>query len=714
MSLRSALCAASNLSLCLALLAAASADARLGAAALFSKKRWSSGGKGAAQHAGPRYWRLRFFDDFKGRPSDSERDRLCYDQLPVQCHIWAGASSYRCDLAHLSESDRSMVPPLRENLAAVLRAVDPSRNWAVEPLAKVKARYAQLLAERTRHLDKCTWTLYHMLNWMSTDYQGNYAARFDGLAVRVLPEGEGYLELSAFRAPLPAHVREQCRDNIVYSPELKFNDLACKIVNGGLMSMRFPAPEGSPPRGFLQQYGRFEVKMRIPRGEGAFPAAWLMPEKGAWPYSGGEIDIIEARDNADEIYQTYHHGKCYRRDPAAAAESYLEALTYWDEQGNEAAIESVACGGTSAFCVASYRTTTGATGKNPRGPCGERFALRTYTGMNVSLGHTEKQRPLAPYFLQDHVFAVEWTPERLDYYLGTRRTHTVAVGSKPTANYATGGGQAGLPPSLAALGPHNFPTSPFYFILNHSTWVRPERRAAFLPQRVLVDYVKAYSACTTAADLCPCGGNFVEGRTCALGAAVPACPRGEVANVQGGHYPSPCARLDVPEPSLGDKVATALAALRDVLGRRLAALREAVLKVWNQVAAFFSKLRHWVEPYAPCVRNHVVPLGRRLADGVAAAARSQLAAFWQEAAPSLAGLSAAEKRAALQAAWNDVLAGFGARFDEARARGVGQVRGWFNQRRHRDGAEAELVRAFDPIRAAFDREAAESFAAQTR
>jgi hypothetical protein len=691
------------------------AEARRSAAALFANKRWAAGSKSrTAREAPPRYFRLRFFDDFKGRPSDSARDRLCYDGLPAQCHIWPGGRSYRCDLAHLPPGDPSMIPPLRENLAAVLRAVDPSRNWAAEPLAAVKARYAQLVAERTRHLDKCTWTLYHMLNWMSTDYQGRWAARFDPLAVRVLPEGRGYLELSAFRAPLPRHVREQCRDNIVYSPALKFNELACNIINGGMMSMRFDPVEGSPVRGFLQKYGRFEVKMRIPRGEGAFPAAWLMPEKGGWPYSGGEIDIIEARDNADEIYQTYHHGKCYRRDPAATGEAYLEAITYWDSNGEEAPIESGACGGTSAHCVASYRTSAGAIGKNPRGTCPDRFALRTYTGVNVAVGHTEKERRLAPFHLQDHVFAVEWTPERIDYYLGTERTHTVAVGSKPTSNFATGGGQAALPAGLTTLGPHNFPTSPFYFILNLSTWVRPDRRATFQPQRLLIDYVKAYSLCSGDAELCPCGGRFVEGRGCVVGGARPACPAGETAAVRDGVYASPCQRLDVPTPTLGEKVATALRALRDVLARKLTALGASIARVWQQVATFFVNLRHRLERYEPCVRDHVLPLAKRLAEGVAAAARADLAAFFGEAAPTFATLTPEEKRAVLATVWPEVTAGFGRRFDEARAKGVAEIRGWFGRSSHKDGAATRFGATFDPVRAEFERAAADSLAANSR
>ncbi|KHE71753.1 beta-glucanase, partial [Halobacillus sp. BBL2006] len=47
---------------------------------------------------------------------------------------------------------------------------------------------------------------------------------------------------------------------------------------------------------FSKKYGKFEAKMKLPEGQGYWPAFWMMPEDevyGAWPVSG-EIDIMEA------------------------------------------------------------------------------------------------------------------------------------------------------------------------------------------------------------------------------------------------------------------------------------------------------------------------------------------------------------------------------------------------------------------------------------
>jgi len=41
-------------------------------------------------------------------------------------------------------------------------------------------------------------------------------------------------------------------------------------------------------------YGRFEVRARVPYGQGFWPAIWLLPRTAPWP-AGGEIDIMEAR-----------------------------------------------------------------------------------------------------------------------------------------------------------------------------------------------------------------------------------------------------------------------------------------------------------------------------------------------------------------------------------------------------------------------------------
>ncbi|MCA0984272.1 carbohydrate binding domain-containing protein [Halobacillus yeomjeoni] len=65
---------------------------------------------------------------------------------------------------------------------------------------------------------------------------------------------------------------------------------------------------------FSKKYGKFEARMKLPEGQGYWPAFWMMPEDsvyGTWPASG-EIDIMEAAgDDTSTIGGTIHYGQEY-------------------------------------------------------------------------------------------------------------------------------------------------------------------------------------------------------------------------------------------------------------------------------------------------------------------------------------------------------------------------------------------------------------------
>jgi beta-glucanase (GH16 family) len=53
-------------------------------------------------------------------------------------------------------------------------------------------------------------------------------------------------------------------------------------------------------------YGRIEARLKLPYGQGIWPAFWTMGSSGGWPY-GGEIDIMEfIGKTPDTVYQTVH------------------------------------------------------------------------------------------------------------------------------------------------------------------------------------------------------------------------------------------------------------------------------------------------------------------------------------------------------------------------------------------------------------------------
>ena len=56
---------------------------------------------------------------------------------------------------------------------------------------------------------------------------------------------------------------------------------------------------------FSQAYGRFEARIQVPRGQGIWPAFWMLGG-GDWP-SGGEIDILEnVGKEPNTVYGTVH------------------------------------------------------------------------------------------------------------------------------------------------------------------------------------------------------------------------------------------------------------------------------------------------------------------------------------------------------------------------------------------------------------------------
>ncbi|WP_017446697.1 glycoside hydrolase family 16 protein [Gayadomonas joobiniege] len=70
-------------------------------------------------------------------------------------------------------------------------------------------------------------------------------------------------------------------------------------------------------------YGRFEIRAKLPSGQGSWPAFWMLPTDnvyGGWPHSG-EIDILEAvnlkvplegsDDLESSVHGTLHYGKSW-------------------------------------------------------------------------------------------------------------------------------------------------------------------------------------------------------------------------------------------------------------------------------------------------------------------------------------------------------------------------------------------------------------------
>jgi len=73
---------------------------------------------------------------------------------------------------------------------------------------------------------------------------------------------------------------------------------------------------------FSKKYGKFEARIRMPKGQGFWPAFWLMPKDsiyGGWAASG-EIDIMEARGRLPgEVSGTIHFGGTWPNNKSSGA-----------------------------------------------------------------------------------------------------------------------------------------------------------------------------------------------------------------------------------------------------------------------------------------------------------------------------------------------------------------------------------------------------------
>jgi len=161
---------------------------------------------------------------------------------------------------------------------------------------------------------------------------------------------------------------------------------------------------------FEQKYGRLEARIKIPRGQGVWPAFWMLGNNIGtvdWP-DCGEIDIMEnVGKEPDKVYGTIH------------------GPGYWGGNG---------LGG-------SYTL--------PSGKFADNF----------------------------HVFAVEWEPSTVRFYVDGNLYETRTP--------------ADLPAGKAWVFDH-----PFFILLNVAVggdWPGSPDRTTIFPQQMLVDYVKVYA-----------------------------------------------------------------------------------------------------------------------------------------------------------------------------------------------------------------------------
>ncbi|OQR84836.1 hypothetical protein ACHHYP_12651, partial [Achlya hypogyna] len=163
---------------------------------------------------------------------------------------------------------------------------------------------------------------------------------------------------------------------------------------------------------FAQKYGRFEARIKLPVGQGMWPAFWLLPKSTAcWPM-GGEIDIMEnIGKEPSTLHANYHFGPGCNWNMNAGGSN---------------------CGHTGSATTVNFNNDF-------------------------------------------HLFAVEWTPTSMRWSVDNAVYYTLS--------------------SAGCSWPFFMPDSPMYVVLNLAVggdWPGNPDATTVFPQRMLVDYVRAY------------------------------------------------------------------------------------------------------------------------------------------------------------------------------------------------------------------------------
>jgi hypothetical protein len=361
-----------------------------------------------------------------------------------------------------------------------------------------------------RHLDKCTWTTLIKNNWMMKESEVN---AFDARAVTVDPNvDDGVLILSAHGVRpdgslYPAPAAKQNKGKWV-SPKPYLRNRApgydcvwiddpwsgkplrsrCSIISGAVLSQDQSSVPGGA-KGFKQKYGKFVWRAKMPYGPGSFPALWMLPQSGHWP-SAGEIDILESYKDGDYVNQGYISGVC----------------APWNVP-NLGFDECKSKGGKSYFQT-------------------------IYRHHNKPPAHNR-----AEFWAGYHTFGVEWDPDVIRFTIDgvvTKELKNLDLAvSTPEKQKRTFWNRL-FPTTFEKQLPIHIPDREYFLIMNQTVKRDGKHEypnpAAFVPQKLMIDWVRAYQKCATVEDFCPIGGTFETATNRCTGL------RG------GGSYVSACSR----------------------------------------------------------------------------------------------------------------------------------------------------------------------------
>ena len=124
-------------------------------------------------------------------------------------------------------------------------------------------------------------------------WEATYVDNFDGntLAIDKWVRGQANLDRQL----------QSYRDEAIVVND---GNLELQIINKPYSNRPYVAGAVTTQGIFAQKYGYFEVRAKMAKGHGLWPAFWLMPETGSWT---SEIDIFEFIGNSHGVHNAFHH-----------------------------------------------------------------------------------------------------------------------------------------------------------------------------------------------------------------------------------------------------------------------------------------------------------------------------------------------------------------------------------------------------------------------
>lgn len=150
------------------------------------------------------------------------------------------------------------------------------------------------------------WTLA----W-SDEFDGAAGATFDRTKWVADTGGEGFgNQEREFYTTRPENVATDGGGHLVITALAEPDTTARRCWYGGC---RYTSARLLTRGIFAQAYGRFEARLQVPRGQGVWPAFWLLGaniDSAGWP-AGGEIDVMENIGREPNVVHGTVHGPGY-------------------------------------------------------------------------------------------------------------------------------------------------------------------------------------------------------------------------------------------------------------------------------------------------------------------------------------------------------------------------------------------------------------------